>query len=386
MACGKNNTFSTELGLYIHLPFCSSLCPYCDFPVRPFSSASARELLKALYRHLPRVVASAGGRPLDHLYLGGGTPSMLPAAELAGLVEAVGGLLPLAPEAEVTIEANPGTLSLRKLTLLRRAGFNRLSLGAQSFDPGLLRVLGRRHSFSYTRRAAREARAAGFANLSLDLIYGLPGQNARRAETDILAALELAPDHLSLYELTLGPGTPFGRAYRKGRLPLPDDDDLAVWEERALALIEAAGLARYEVSNFARPGFECRHNLSTWRGGDYLALGPGAHGHLAGRRWAWLAEVEEYAQALKQGREPLAFVEELTPAQRVLELVMLGLRTVEGVDLDAVARLLGADPLTAWAGEIQRARELDWARVAAGRLAPTVRGLGMADAVVALFI
>jgi oxygen-independent coproporphyrinogen-3 oxidase len=304
---------------------------------------------------------------------------------LAGLLEAVAALLPLAPGAEVTIEANPGTVSLRKLTLLRQAGFNRLSLGAQSFDPALLHTLGRRHSPGDTRRAVREARAAGFANLSLDLIYGLPGQDAARAAADIRSALELAPDHLSLYELTLGPDTPFGRAYDKGRPPLPAEDDLAAWEERALAMVEAAGLARYEVSNFARPGHACRHNQSTWRGGDYLALGPGAHGHLAGRRWAWLADVGEYVAAVARGREPLAFAEELTPAQRALELVMLGLRTTEGVDLDTAAALLGADPLATWAEPLARARELGWARIAGRRLVPTPLGLRLADAAAALF-
>jgi oxygen-independent coproporphyrinogen-3 oxidase len=341
--------------------------------------------MAALRRHLQAMAGQAGGRRLSHLYLGGGTPSMFPAAELAGLLAAVEQAVGLAPGAEVSIEANPGTLSGAKLARLRAAGFNRLSLGAQSFDPGLLQALGRRHSPGDTRRAVAQARAAGFANLSLDLIYGLPGQDVARAEADLLAALELAPDHLSLYELTLGPDTPFGQAYVKGQAPLPAEDALAAWEERALALIEAAGLARYEVSNFARPGQECRHNQSTWRGGDYLALGPGAHGHLAGRRWAWLADVEQCARAVQAGREPLAFVEELTPAQRALELAMLGLRTSEGVDLATAATLLGTDPATAWAEALAKVQALGWARLAGRRLMPTARGLRMADAAAALF-
>jgi oxygen-independent coproporphyrinogen-3 oxidase len=373
------------LGLYIHLPFCPGRCPYCDFFALSFAPGQARALLAALGRHLEAVASQAGGRPLSHLYLGGGTPSMFPVAELAGLLGAVAARLPLAPGAEVSIEANPGTLSAAKLARLRGAGFNRLSLGAQSFDPALLHTLGRRHSPADTRRAVAQARAAGFTNLSLDLIYGLPGQDTALAEADLSTALELAPDHLSLYELTLGPDTPFGRAYAKGEPPLPTEDELAAWEERALALIEAAGLIRYEVSNFARPGFECRHNQSTWRGGDYLALGPGAHGHLAGRRWAWTAEVEQYVQALRAGREPLAFTEKLTAAQRALELVMLGLRTVEGVDLDVAAALLDAEPGVVWARPLARARELGWARLAGRRLVPTALGLRMADAAAALF-
>lgn len=393
MACGKKNTPRApgggrprpELGLYIHLPYCPSRCPYCDFSARAFRAGLARSLMAALPRHMEALAPLAGGRRLDHVYLGGGTPSLWPAAELAGLLRAVAEALPLALGAEISIEANPGTLSAAKLERLRRAGFNRLSLGAQSFDPGLLKALGRRHSPADTRRAAAQARAAGFANISLDLIYGLPLQDAAQAQADVLAALELGPEHLSLYELTLGPETPFGLSYAKGQPPLPAEDEVAAWEEQALALIEAAGLKRYEVSNFARPGVTCRHNQSTWRGGDYLALGPGAHGHLQGRRWAWTADVEDYLSAVAEGRAPLAFVEELTPEQRALELVMLGLRTAEGVDLTAVGEVLGADPLIAWAGPLARARALGWARLHGSRLVPSWRGLRLADAAAALF-
>ena len=172
---------------------------------------------------------------------------------------------------------------------LRAAGVNRLSLGAQSLDPLSLKLLGRRHSPADTRRAVAQARAAGFANLSLDIIYGLPGQSLAQAQADLHAVLELSPDHLSLYELTLSPATPFGRAFVKGRPPLPDMDEVLAMEDAALELLEANGLARYEVSNFARPGHQCRHNQDTWRGGDYLALGPGAHGHLAGGAGRWSA-------------------------------------------------------------------------------------------------
>ncbi|MBI5524621.1 MAG: radical SAM family heme chaperone HemW [Desulfarculus sp.] len=373
-------------GLYIHLPFCAGRCPYCDFFAQPLAPGLARVLLPALLRHLEMAAPLAGGRALGHVYLGGGTPSLLPAGIIARLIQAARQHLGLAPACEISLEANPGTLSAGKLQALKAAGVNRLSLGAQSFDPALLKLLGRRHTPQDTRRAVAQARAVGFANLSLDLIYGLPGQTLAMARGDILAALELRPDHLSLYELTLAPETPFGRAYAKGRPPLPSEDQVLAMEDAALELLEAAGLARYEVSNFARPGHECRHNQDTWRGGDYLALGPGAHGHLAGRRWAWLADVKAYVEAVRAGREPLEFSEDLTPRQRAWELIMLGLRTVEGVDLARVGALLDRDPRRMWAGPLAQLSAQGWARLEGDLLMPTPLGLRLADAAAGLFL
>ncbi len=375
----------TELGLYIHLPFCPSRCPYCDFFALPWRPALARPLLEALHLHLERLAPLAAGRHLASLYLGGGTPSMWPVRDLAGLIAAADRHIGLAGDAEVSLEANPGTLSPAKLRALKAAGVNRLSLGAQSLDDRLLAGLGRRHDADQVRRAFCQARAAGFGNLNLDLIYGLPSQTPEQATADVAAALELGPEHLSLYELTLAPETPFGRAYAKGRPPLPGERELAAMEQSARELIQAAGLRRYEVSNFARPGRECRHNQATWRGADYLALGPGAHGHLAGTRWAWLAGVEDYLEAVDQGREPLALREELTPRQRALELVMLGLRTVAGVDLALVGRILGRPVEEEWAGALAEVEKRGWARRESGRLRPTSRGLDLADAAAALF-
>ncbi|MBI4799765.1 MAG: radical SAM family heme chaperone HemW [Desulfarculus sp.] len=374
------------LGLYIHLPFCASRCPYCDFFALPLAAGPARALMPALLCHWEMIAPLAGGRPLDHVYLGGGTPSLLPAGQIARLLEAARHLLGFSPGCEITLEANPGTLGAGKLKALQAAGVNRLSLGTQSFDARLLKLLGRRHTPQDTRRAVAQARAAGFANLSLDLIHGLPGQTPQLARGDLLAALELAPEHLSLYELTLAPDTPFGRAYAKGRPPLPSEDEVLAMEDAALELLEAGGLARYEVSNFARPGHACRHNQDTWRGGDYLALGPGAHGHLAGRRWAWVAEVAAYVAGVEGGREPLEFSEDLTPRQRAWELIMLGLRTVEGVDLARVGALLGQDPRCTWASPLAQLTGQGWARLDGQRLVPTPLGLRLADAAAELFL
>lgn len=373
------------LGLYLHLPFCPARCPYCDFNAKTYDHGEARRLLAGLAVHLERLAPRAQGQRLATVYFGGGTPSMLPAAALASLLTQIKNLVGLEPMAEVSLEANPGALSPLKLAHLRQAGFNRLSLGAQSFTPTLLQTLGRRHSPYDTMRAVKAARAAGFANLSLDLIYGLPEQSPAQARADLAAALELEPDHLSLYELTLSPDTPFGRRYRPGRPPLPSEDQLADMEQAARELLEAAGLARYEVSNFARPGHECRHNQATWRGGDYLALGPGAHGHLAGVRWAYLPDPTDYCHAVAAGEEPLAMREELSQEQRALELILLGLRTVRGVELAALAALRGADPRRVYAEPLEELKRRGWGRIARGRLIPTETGLAMADAAAGLF-
>ncbi len=377
--------FRPGLGLYVHFPYCPSRCPYCDFNAKTYDHGEARRLLAGLAIHLERIAPQAGGRPLASVYFGGGTPAMLPATSLAGLLALVRGLIGLEPGAEVSLEANPGALSRGKLAALRSAGFNRLSLGAQSFDPGLLAVLGRRHSPGDTRRAVAHARAAGFANLNLDLIFGLPHQSQEAAAADLTAALELEPEHLSLYELTLEPSTPFGQSYRKGQPPLPSEDDLAAMEQQAVEAMEAAGLARYEVSNFARPGFACRHNQATWAGGDYLALGPGAHGHLAGMRWAWVKTPEVYCSAVEGGREPYALHEVLTREQRALELIMLGLRTAHGVELARVAAVLGASPRRIYDKALAELAGRGWARIDHGRLIPTRQGLAMADAAARLF-
>ncbi len=376
----------TELGLYIHLPFCPSRCPYCDFYALPFEAALAGRLIPALIKHLEGIAPSARGRRLDTVYIGGGTPSMLPLAWLGRILKTLRDELGIRPGAEVSLEANPGTLSRRKLDGLLKLGINRLSLGAQSLNPASLKALGRLHGRAETVRAVRQARAAGFANLNLDIIYGLPHQTGSQAVADLDSALELTPDHISLYELTLAPDTVFGRKYAYGKAPLPHPDELARFEQKAFEHLQRAGLGRYEVSNFARPGHECRHNQSTWRGGEYLALGPGAHGHLAGRRWAWISDAALYSKTVQKGLEPLDFEEKLSREDMALERIMLGLRTVEGVNLSDMFGALGVDARKMWPGALKSLQEFGWARISHTHIKPTFLGLGMADGAARLFM
>jgi len=271
------------LSLYVHIPWCISKCPYCDFNSHPLPADKGRGELpeadyqQALITDLEQDAMLAGGRKIESVFFGGGTPSLFTAESLHAVLTAADELVGLSDSVEVTMEANPGAIEYHALTDYREAGINRLSLGAQSFNDEHLRRLGRVHNSAGIGTAYAEARSAGFDNINLDLMYGLPGQTVIQALEDLNSALELGPEHLSHYHLTMEPGTLFGR---KPPSDLPDDD--VSWEMLAAGqrLLADAGFARYEVSAYGRPGFNCRHNLNYWQFGDYLGIGAGAHGKL----------------------------------------------------------------------------------------------------------
>lgn len=310
------------IGLYLHLPFCRLKCPFCDLNAYAGAERLHRPYLAALEREC---AAKAGGWRARTLYLGGGTPSLHPPEALARLYRLAVELYHLPPEAEATLEAHPATVSPEKLETLRRAGFNRLSLGAQSFSPGELELLGRDQEVEDVTRAVRAARRAGFANLSLDLIYGLPRQRLSHWQASLQAALALEPDHLSLYALTIHPHTQFGLQVRRGKLPEPDPDLAADMYLHAAGLLEKAGYHCYEISSWARPGLECRHNLGYWRNEAYLGLGAGAHSWYGGhRRWN-VYHPRAYIEGAPGGEEAIS------PALGRAETAILGLRLAEGL-------------------------------------------------------
>ena len=292
------------LALYVHLPWCVRKCPYCDFNSHVHKGALPEsEYVAALLADLDADLPRVAGRTVESVFLGGGTPSLFAAESIAALMDGIRARLTLAPDAECTLESNPGTVEHGRFAGYRAAGINRLSLGAQSFDAAQLAALGRIHGSADTARAVGELRAAGLDNFNLDLMHGLPGQTAAGALGDIGRALELGPPHLSHYQLTLEPGTVFHE-----RPPvLPDEEQLEAIETAAHAHLRAAGYVRYEISAWARPGAECRHNLNYWRFGDYLGIGAGAHGKLTDAPAGTIARTlktrqpREYLERARQG-------------------------------------------------------------------------------------
>ncbi len=327
-------------GLYLHIPFCQHRCAYCDFNTYARQESLLNAYVEALCRELKTVAASSAPLQVETVFFGGGTPSLMQPAQYARILETIARNYRLKPEAEISTEANPGTLSPTGLRGLRAAGLNRLSLGVQSAHPAELRLLERSHDFSAVIRSVEAARSAGFDNLNLDLIYGLPGQSLARWEENLSWALRLSPDHLSLYALTLEQGTPFAHWARRGLLPPVDPDLVAEMYTLAQERLASLGYAQYEISNWAREGKHCRHNLIYWRGQPYLGFGAGAHGYVPGLRYSNVLSIRSYLARLQDGARPRTFPlspaaaqrQRLAPADETEEFMMMGLRlTHEGV-------------------------------------------------------
>ncbi len=319
-----------SLGLYIHIPFCIRKCLYCDFP----SVAGAEELFAAYTAALCREIAGRGGllssAAVDSVYVGGGTPTALPAELLAALGRCLREYAAVAEDAEFTVEANPGTLDAARLAALRAMGANRISLGVQAFDDTVLATAGRIHTAAEAADAVAAVRAAGFARVSVDLMYGLPGQTPAGFRAGLERAVALPVEHLSVYGLKVEEGTPFARLAAEGRLALDEEAEEAMYDE-AVAFLPAHGFARYEISNYARPGAECRHNLKYWRYEPYVGVGAAAHSFLHGERSANTADVGDYIARVMAGESPTASVERPPPAVAMAEYTFLALRTAAGV-------------------------------------------------------
>ena len=315
------------LGLYIHIPFCRAKCAYCDFYSLAHSEEKMDAYTAALLRHLEEVAPRAAGMQVDTVYFGGGTPSYLGTARLIRILQTVQRRYDVTRDAEITLEANPDSAGdWRALRRLRRAGFNRLSLGVQSTDDELLRRIGRVHTCEQVQQAVTAARKAKLTNLSLDLIYGLPGQTMEDWQRTLADAVALGPEHLSCYGLKLEEGTPLWQ--QRQALTLPDDDAQADMYLYTVAALSEAGYGQYEISNFARAGRESRHNLKYWRMQEYAGFGPGAHSDFGGVRYGYVRDLDAYIA----GRLVLAEAETDGTLARDFEYVMLSLRTAEGID------------------------------------------------------
>ncbi|WP_346765473.1 radical SAM family heme chaperone HemW [Thioalkalivibrio sp. XN8] len=367
----------------MHLPWCVRKCPYCDFNSHELRGAAPyARYIDALLADLEDDLPLADGRVADTVFFGGGTPSLCPPEELGRFLAGLAARLPLAPDAEITLEANPGTIEHGRFSEFAAAGVNRVSLGVQSFQPGLLQAIGRIHDAREAGLAIEELARAGIDNFNLDLMYGLPGQSAAAAAADLEAALQAGPPHLSLYQLTLEPGTPFHR-----RPPeLPDEDSCWAMECAATERLAAAGYRRYEVSAWARPGRECRHNLNYWSFGDYLGLGAGAHGKLT------LSDGRVLRR--RRRRRPLGWLEgprlegedRPGPEALVFEFMLNALRLVDGFSVESFESRTGLPVAAALPGLGEAERLGLLTASAAGRWTPTALGRRFLNDVQALFL
>jgi len=373
-----------SLGIYVHVPFCATRCGYCDF-----NTYTAAELggggsrdgyagLAGAEVRLARRVLGAAAPPVSTVFFGGGTPTLLPPADLAAILGAIGSEFGLAPGAEVTTEANPDSVDPRSLARLREAGFTRISLGMQSAAEHVLKVLDRSHTPGRPEQCVAWARSAGFDHVSLDLIYGTPGETADDWELSVRSAIGAGPDHVSAYALTVEEGTRLAARIRRGDLDPPDDDAMADGYLAADDLLAAAGYTWYEISNWAAgPGSACRHNLLYWSGGNWWGVGPGAHSHVGGTRWWNVRHPAAYAARITAGRSPGQAREILTPAERSTERIMLETRLATGCAVTALGPAGRRAASTAVADGLAEP-----GAYGAGRLVLTRTGRLLADAVV----
>ena len=351
----------SPIAVYVHIPFCPTKCGYCDF--NSYAGSGEDLVERTVAAQVSEIQRSPWrGRPASTIFFGGGTPTFLSVRQLLAIFDAVTEAHPPLPGCEITSEANPGTVDAAKFAAMRLAGFNRVSLGAQSFLDTDLVTLGRIHRSGEIERAVGAARAAGFENLNLDLMFALPNQSVHAWNRNLDRALALEPDHLSLYCLTLEPNTPFYKRHLHGELTVPDEDIQAEMYDACLSRVAEAGFEQYEISNFAKPSRECQHNLAYWHGLEYAGYGPGAVGCVksdAGlRRYTNLKLPERFSAAVESGK-PIFFEEELLgEAELTMEAIMLRLRLNEGLDLDETNVDLAG---------LERVRGLGWVDIAADR-------------------
>jgi oxygen-independent coproporphyrinogen-3 oxidase len=371
------------LSIYVHIPFCIQKCGYCDFNAYLYREPLTHAYLAALRQEIMRTAAERWweGHSVPSVYFGGGTPSTLAPEDLRSLLDLLCTNFPVQTNAEITVEVDPGTIDLPGLEALRAAGFNRLSLGIQAFNDGLLRTLDRLHSAADARWALAWARRAGFMDVNLDLMFGLPGQALGDWEESLQEAIAFVPTHVSVYGLTIEARTPFARRQQRGQLVLPDEETQATMFERADCLLTAAGYLHYEISNYALPGWRSCHNLHYWRHGAYLGLGAGAHAYVNGYRWENERLPSRYIRAIAERGCAAGVPEYIDGGRRIHEGLMVGLRLQEGIDLAAFARDYGVSLATVYAEPIAELAQAGYIQAINGRLRLTNRGRLVTDAV-----
>jgi oxygen-independent coproporphyrinogen III oxidase len=376
------------LTIYVHIPFCVQKCGYCDFNAYLYRDDAAHAYLTALRREIMHTAAERPWTRYDvpSIYFGGGTPSTLAAADLTSLLSMIIDSFPMQADAEITIEADPGTIDLTGLAALRAGGFNRISIGVQAFDDDLLKALDRLHSAADARCALAWARRAGFMDLNLDLMFGLPGQSLATWERSLHEAIAFAPTHISVYGLSIEERTPFYRRQQLGQLALPDEEAQVAMFERADQWLTAAGYVHYEISNYALPGWRSRHNLHYWQHGQYLGFGAGAHAYRDGYRRENERLPWRYIRSIAESGKAACVSEFIDPKRHLHEGLMIGLRLEEGIDLEAFAQNYGVPLETTYAAPIAELTRAGYLQVTDGHLRLSHRGRLVADAVLGLLV
>ncbi|MCL5677535.1 MAG: radical SAM family heme chaperone HemW [Firmicutes bacterium] len=370
----------------MHLPFCRSKCHYCDFNSYAGLDSLFPGYVDALARELAWAAPLVEGRKVATVYVGGGTPTLLGPGPLGRLLKMVRDHLRLAPGAEITVEANPGTVAAGDFPALLEAGYNRISFGVQSFRPGLLRRLGRIHSPEEAREAVAGARAEGFPNVSLDLIYGLPGQDLSVWRRDLEEAVGLQPQHISAYGLQVEAGTSFYRWWQRGELVLPDEETEEAMFDLTREYLGQAGYEAYEISSFARPGFRCRHNELYWRNGEYVGVGAGAASYLKGSRETNLGDPSAYVEAVQAGLSPRAEFDRLDGKGTMAETVILALRTADGLSAKGFLNRFGVRVQDEYGGTLEGLQGQGLVEWQGDSLRLTPRGLKLGNVVFRAFL
>jgi oxygen-independent coproporphyrinogen-3 oxidase len=374
------------LGIYIHYPFCLNKCPYCSFNSIASSTPHQNPYVDAVlaeYAIKLEEYPAFAERLLQTIYIGGGTPSLLSPDNVEGLIEGVGCGVRTQRYIEITIEVNPGTVDIIKLKGFKEAGVNRLSLGVQSFNDGTLKCLGRIHSARDAITVYHSARKAGFENIGVDLIFGVPNQTVEDWGGDVDRVIDLGPEHISIYSLSIEEGTPFHERFGVSRHASCSDEEVVSMYRDAVARLKEAGYLHYEISNLALPGFESMHNERYWLGGDYLGLGPGAHSYLSldgwGKRWWNIDETEEYIFRIKERQGVIDGAEDLMREDAILEAIFLGLRRSEGIEVENFIRRFGLSPMECL--PMKRLQDRGLIKIDGGLLGLTDEGLILSDEV-----
>jgi oxygen-independent coproporphyrinogen-3 oxidase len=376
----------STFGIYIHIPFCRSRCNYCHFVTRPWEAAVARRYILAVNREVGEFFSDRRPGSADTVYFGGGTPSIVPAGHIASALATCRRLVDVLPEAEITVEANPGTLTRRKVQAYRSMGVNRISMGAQTFDDGELEAIGRVHTARQVDETVELLRLEGIANLNLDLMIGLPGQTPRGWAENLEHMVRLDPPHISIYMLDLDSHSPLYHSIAKGELNVPDEDQVAEWYLQAIEYFEKHGYMQYEISNLARPGFESRHNLKYWLRKPVLGFGVASHSFDGTRRYAAPSNLAAYLESIESEGRAIDWEKPVGQDEALEETVFLGLRLRQGLDWKALRNLYGNGRVARYEGVLAEMSEhglLTW-RDSVVQLTP--RGMLLSNEVFQRFV